>query len=36
MPGLGHHHDVAVQGLRDPPRLRAWIGEVGILLTHHD
>ena len=36
MPGVGHHDEFAAQGLPDPLGLGARIGEVGILLTHHD
>jgi hypothetical protein len=36
VPGVGHHDEFAAQGLPDPLGLGARIGEVGILLTHHD
>jgi len=36
MPALRHHDDVPAESVGDPVCLGARIGEVGVLLAHHD
>src|ERR1022692_4300930 len=36
VPGFGHHDDLCMQGAADPVSLGARVGEVWVLLAHHD